>query len=70
VPRAQWLVSAYGRLFNHTGHLAIALPYRIDADSLPSGPQMAAKRWDDLRLPGIAKDLSPLIGGFQRPPGY
>jgi amidase len=64
-----WLVSAYGTLFNYTGHPAIVLPYRIDGDGLPIGLQIAGRRWDDSRLLGVAKALSPLMGGFQRSTG-
>ena len=65
-----WMVAAYGTVFNYSGHPAAVLPYKIDGDGLPIGLQVVGKRWDDARLLGIARALTPLIGGFQRPAGY
>jgi amidase len=65
-----WMVAAYGTAFNYTGHPAAVLPYKTDRDGMPIGLQVIGKRWDDARLLLIAKALSPLVGGFQRPPGY
>ena len=64
-----WMVSAYGTVFNYTGHPAVVLPYKLDRDGLPIGLQLVGKRWDDLRLLAIANALSPVTGGFRRPPG-
>jgi amidase len=64
-----WMISAYGTVFNYTGHPTVVLPYKIDRDGLPLGLQVVGKRWDDSRLLAIVKVLSPLNGGFQRPPG-
>jgi amidase len=63
-----WMVSAHGAVFNYTGHPAVVLPYKIGRDGLPIGLQIVGKRWDDPRLLAITQALSPLIGGFQRPP--
>jgi amidase len=65
-----WMVSAHGALFNYTGHPAVVLPYRLDRDGSPIGLQLVGKRWDDSRLLAIAKALSPVAGGFRRPPNY
>jgi amidase len=46
------------------------LPYRRDHNGLPLGVQVVGKRWDEARLLGIAKAISAVTGGFQRPPGY
>jgi amidase len=64
-----WMVSAHGTVFNYTGHPAVVLPYKLDRDGLPIGLQLVGKRWGDLRLLAIAKALSPVTGGFRRPPG-
>jgi amidase len=63
-----WMVSAHGTVFNYTGHPAVVLPYKLDRDGLPIGLQLVGKRWGDLRLLAIAKALSPVTGGFRRPP--
>jgi hypothetical protein len=40
--------------------------------SLYSDPreQVVGKRWDEVRLPAMAKVISEVTGPFQRPPGY
>jgi amidase len=65
-----WLVSAYGTLFNYTGHPALVLPYRLDHAGLPIGVQLVGERWDESRLLGIAASVTGAAGGFRRPPGY
>jgi amidase len=65
-----WMVSAHSTLFNYTGHPAIVLPYTRDRDGLPLGIQLVGKRWNEARLLAIAKTISEVTGGFQRPPGY
>jgi amidase len=65
-----WAVSGHGTLFNYTGNPAIVLPYKLDRDGLPIGIQLVGKRWDEARLLAMAKALSEVTGGFQRPPGY
>jgi amidase len=65
-----WMVSAHGAVFNYTGHPAVVLPYKLDRDGLPIGLQLVGQRWDDARLLAIAKALSPVTGGFRRPPNY
>jgi amidase len=65
-----WMASAHGALFNYTGHPAVVVPYTLDRDGLPIGVQLVGRRWGDSRLLAIARAVTPLIGGFQRPPGY
>ena len=65
-----WMVGAHGALFNYSGHPAIVLPCGFDRDGLPIGLQLVGKRWDELRLLAIAKAVSQVAGGFQRPAGY
>jgi amidase len=65
-----WMVSGHGTLFNYSGHPAAVLPYGLDRDGLPIGIQLVGRRWDDPRLLGIAKALTAVTGGFQRPRGY
>ncbi|MGH2558544.1 MAG: amidase [Thermomicrobiales bacterium] len=65
-----WLVGAHTTVFNYTGHPAVVLPYTRDGDGLPIGVQLVGKRWDESRLLATATALSPVTGGFRRPPGY
>ena len=67
-PVSYWLVSAYGALFNYTGHPAVVLPYTLDRDGLPIGLQLVGKRWDESQLLGVAKVVSAITGQFRRPP--
>jgi amidase len=65
-----WMANAHCKLFNYTGHPAVALPYKLDRDGLPIGVQVVGKRWDESRLLAIARALSEVAGGFPRPPSY
>ncbi len=64
------MAAAHGVVFNHTGHPAVVAPYTMDRDGLPIGVQIVGKRWGESRLLAMAKALSDVTGGFQRPPGY
>lgn len=65
-----WTVSAYGALFNYTGHPAVVLPFTRDRAGLPIGVQLVGKRWSDSRLLAVAAAVADVTGAFQRPPGY
>jgi amidase len=67
---AYWSVSAHTTLFNYSGHPAVVIPCQQDADGLPIGIQLVSKRWSESRLLAIAKAVSKVIGGFQKPTGY
>jgi len=64
------MVAAHGVVFNYTGHPAVVMPYTRDRDGLPIGVQIVGRRWGEARLLAIAKVVSEVTGGFQRPPGY
>jgi amidase len=65
-----WMVSFHSTVFNYTGHPGVVLPYGLDHGGLPIGVQIVGKRWDESRLLAIAKAVSEVTDGFQRPPGY
>ncbi len=65
-----WMVSAHGTLFNYSGHPAIAMPCGLGQGGLPIGLQLVGRKWDEARLLAVARAVSELAGGFQRPPGY
>ena len=65
-----WTVSAYGALFNYTGHPAVVLPFTRDRAGLPIGVQLVGKRWSDSRLLAVAAAVAGVTGAFRRPPGY
>lgn len=64
-----WAVSGHTVLFNYTGHPALVLPHTRDAQGLPIGAQLVARRWDDARLLAVAQALAAATGPFRRPPG-
>src|SRR6202158_4461530 len=51
---AYWTVSAYGALFNSTGHTAGVPPFTRDHAGLPIGIQLVGKRWSESRLLAVA----------------
>ncbi len=56
--------------FNLTGHPAAVIPLGKSQEGLPIGLQLVTRRWNEVRLLAIAKELAKLTVGFQRPPGY
>ena len=64
------MIGAHTTLFNYTGQPAVVLPCSRDADGLPIGVQLVAKRWGESRLLGISRAIAQVTEGFQRPPGY
>jgi len=62
--------AAYTTPFNLTGHPAVVLPMARSAEGLPIGLQVVGRRWGDMQLLAIAKQLAEVIGPFQHPSGY
>jgi amidase len=62
------LIGAHTALFNYTGQPAVVIPYTHDADGLPIGVQLVAKRWNEARLLGVTQAIAQVTMGFQRPP--
>ena len=56
--------------FNLTGHPVVVLPVANSREGLPIGLQVVGRRWGEGRLLAIAKTLSQVTQGYQRPPGY
>ena len=68
---AYWTATAaYTTPFSLTGHPAVVLPMARSAEGLPIGLQVVGRRWGDMQLLAIARQLAEVIGPFQRPPGY
>ncbi|MCA0034279.1 amidase [Mesorhizobium sp. B263B2A] len=68
--QSYWMLPAYGAVFNYSGHPALSMPCGQNSDGLPIGLQLVGRRWSESRLLGIARAMTPLTGGFSRPPGY
>jgi amidase len=54
--------------FNTTGHPAVVLPLTLSRTGLPIGVQMVGRRWGDLELLAVARQLATVIGACPRPP--
>ena len=60
----------YAILFNFTGHPVVVIPIGKTKSGLPIGVQIVGKRWQDLELLAIAKEIERMTAGFCQPPGY
>lgn len=67
IEQPYWMMNAHCKMFNYTGHPAVAMPYTRDTDGLPLGIQVVGKRWEEMRLLGIAKALTQITGEFTPP---
>lgn len=47
----------------------VVIPIGIDANGLPFGIQLIARRWHDEHLLAIAEAITTVTGGFQQRPG-
>lgn len=67
---SQEAVSLPLRLAAATGNPSLAIPLAQDATGLPIGAQLISRRWQDESLLAIAAQISEIIDGFCRPPGF
>ena len=66
-----WVAAiSYTTVFNLTGNPVVVLPVARSGEGLPIGVQVVGKKWEDMRLLGLAEKLAEVTGPFQRPPGY
>ena len=56
--------------FNLTGHPAVVVPLARSTEGLPIGLQIVGRRWGEMALLALARQLTGITGPFQRPPGY
>ena len=59
---------AYAMPFNLSGHPAVVIPAGLTAEGLPIGLQIVGKRWQEMELIAIAKQIDNVIEGFHPPP--
>lgn len=60
----------YTAVFNVTGHPSVVIPVGKSGDGLPIGLQIVGRKWSDRKLLMIAKALSEVSNGYERPPGF
>lgn len=66
-----WVANAsYTSIFNLTGHPAGVMPIGQTGDGLPIGAQVVGKRWQDMELLGIMKQMDGVVKAYRRPPGF
>jgi amidase len=61
---------AYTIPFSLTGHPVVIIPIGQTQNGLPVGLQVVGKRWQEMELLSIAKQINQIIGNFKRPLGY
>ena len=61
---------AYTMPFNLTGHPVAVIPIGQTKTGLPIGMQIVGKRWREMELLAIARQIAGVVGAFQPPPGY
>ncbi len=58
-----WIVgTGYTCIFNLTGHPVVVVPVGRSSEGLPIGVQVVGRRWEDLRLLGIAERIAEVVG--------
>ena len=60
----------YTMLFNLTGHPVVVIPIGHSKQGLPIGMQIVGKRWQEMELLAIAKQIDRVTDSFKTPPGY
>lgn len=61
---------AYTIPFSLTGHPVVVIPIGKTQAGLPIGMQIVGKRWREMELLATARQLTEIVGKYQRPPGY
>lgn len=66
----QIMANLHCTIFNLTGHPVVAMPIGLNPEGLPIGLQVIGRRWQEMALLSVARQLDLVAGGFLRPPGY
>lgn len=61
---------AYTIPFSFTGYPVVVIPIGQTKDRLPIGMQIVGKRWREMELLATARQLTEIVGNYQRPPGF
>ncbi|PSB56308.1 amidase, partial [Chamaesiphon polymorphus] len=61
---------AYTMPFNLSGQPAVVIPIARTLAGLPIGIQLVGKRWREMELLSIAREIDKIVGDFRYPPGY
>lgn len=58
----------YASILSLTGNPVVTFPAGLSRDGLPIGFQLVGRRWQDKQLMEIAKSITEITGGYERPP--
>jgi amidase len=56
--------------FSLTGQPVVVIPFTQSPRGLPIGLQIVGRRWGEMSLLQIARQLEVIVGPFRRPPGF
>jgi amidase len=66
-----WVANTgFTAIFNLTGNPVVVVPTGISPQGLPIGVQVVGRRWGDLKLLAIAREVATAIGSIPRPPEH
>jgi amidase len=60
--------TGFTAVFNLTGNPVVVVPIGLSSQGLPIGIQIVGRRWGDLELLSIARQVAARLGGIPRPP--
>lgn len=60
----------YTMPLNFTGHPVVVIPIGQSAKGLPIGIQIVGKRWQEIELLAVSKEIDTIADGFQHPSSY
>lgn len=61
---------AYTIPFNLSGHPGVVIPIGQTQAGLPIGMQVVGKRWKEMEMLAIARQIDEIVGEFRHPGGY
>jgi amidase len=57
-------------IFNLTGNPVVTIPIGSSAQGLPIGVQVVGRRWHELALLDVAKQIASVAQAYRDPTGY
>ena len=48
----------------------VVIPAGYADDGMPIGIQLVGRRWDEMRLLAIARQIDRIVGAYRQPPDY
>jgi amidase len=57
-------------IFNLTGHPVVTIPIGLSSEGLPIGVQVVGRRWNEMAVLEVARQVSSVAQAYRSPPGY